>query len=88
MVSCPLTWDELPDVELEDFTIDTVPSRFAAGVDPDRDIDERAYSLDALLDLAARDEREGLGDAPWPPNFPKMPGEDRRVQPSKRRRDD
>jgi DNA ligase D-like protein (predicted polymerase) len=86
MVSCPVTWDELPDVELEDFTIDTVPPRFTSGIDPDRDIDERAYTLDALLDLAARDEREGLGDAPWPPNFPKMPGEDRRVQPSKRRR--
>jgi DNA ligase D-like protein (predicted polymerase) len=85
MVSCPVTWAELPDVELEDFTIDTVPARVAAGVDPDASIDERSFSIEPLLDLAARDEREGLGEAPWPPNFPKMPGEGRRVQPSRRR---
>ena len=87
MVSCPVTWNELGDVELEDFTIDTVPPRYASGHDPDASIDDRAYAIDPLLELAARDEREGLGDAPWPPNFPKMPGEGRRVQPSRRRAD-
>jgi DNA ligase D-like protein (predicted polymerase) len=87
MVSCPLTWSEMVDAELQDFTLDSVPERFAAGIDPDATIDDRSYSLDTLLELAARDEREGLGEAPWPPNFPKMPGEDRRVQPSRRRRD-
>jgi DNA ligase D-like protein (predicted polymerase) len=86
MVSCPVTWEELPDVELEDFTLDTVPTRFRAGIDPDLAIDERAFALDPLLELAARDEREGLGDAPWPPNFPKMPGEPARVQPSRARK--
>jgi DNA ligase D-like protein (predicted polymerase) len=87
MVSCPLTWAEVSDAELEDFTIDTVAARFATGTDPDATIDDRAFSLEPLLDLAARDEYEGLGDAPWPPSFPKMPGESRRVQPSKRRKD-
>jgi DNA ligase D-like protein (predicted polymerase) len=87
MVSCPVTWAEVPDVELEDFTIDTVPQRFGAGIDPDRSIEDRAFSLEPLLELAARDEREGLGDAPWPPSFPKMPGEGRRVQPSRRKKD-
>jgi len=86
MVSCPVTWEELPDVELQDFTIDTVPTRVHAGIDPDAPIDERAFSLEPLLELAARDEREGLGDAPWPPSFPKAPGEARRVQPSRKKK--
>ena len=84
-VSCPVTWDEVPDVEMGDLTIATVPERFAKGIDPDDGIDDKAFDLGRLLDLAARDEEEGLGDEPWPPNFPKMPGEPKRVQPSRAR---
>jgi DNA ligase D len=86
-VSCPLRWDEVADVEPADLTLATVPARFAAIGDPGAGIDDLAHSLDPLLDLAARDEREGLGDAPWPPHFPKQRGEPRRVQPSKARPD-
>jgi DNA ligase D-like protein (predicted polymerase) len=82
-VCCPVTWDEVPDVEPADLRLDTVPARLEQVGDPSQAIDERSYSLDALLDLAARDEAEGLGDAPWPPHFPKQKGEPRRVQPSK-----
>jgi DNA ligase D-like protein (predicted polymerase) len=87
-VSCPLTWDEVPEVEPLDLTLATVPARFAAIGDPGAGIDDVEYSLDSLLDLSQRDEREGLGDAPWPPNFPKMKGEPKRVQPSRARHDD
>ncbi len=86
MVSCPVTWDELPDVALEDFTLATVPARYRTVGDLEATIDDHACSLRPLLDLAARDEAEGLGDAPWPPNFPKQAGEGPRVQPSRRRR--
>ena len=91
-VSAPLRWDEVPDAELGDFTIATMPMRWRevgdleAG-DPGAGrpgLDETPGSLDSLLELAARDERDGLGDAPWPPNFPKAPGEGRRVAPSRR----
>ncbi|MDQ4149113.1 MAG: DNA polymerase domain-containing protein [Actinomycetota bacterium] len=85
-VSCPLDWEEVSDVEPSDLTIRTVPDRFAAGKDPDASIDESAGSLDSLLDLAAEDEEKGLGDAPWPPHFPKQRGEPKRVQPSKAKR--
>ena len=85
-VSTPLAWDEVGSVEAEAFTIDTVPARFAAIGDPGAGIDEAAGSLDALLALSARDEAEGLGDAPWPPNYAKQAGEPPRVQPSKARR--
>jgi bifunctional non-homologous end joining protein LigD len=84
-VSTPLHWDEVADVDPAAFTMDTVPQRYAAMGDPASKIDDVAYSLDSLLELSARDEHEGLGDAPWPPHFPKMEGEPRRVQPSKRR---
>ena len=84
-VSCPLTWDEVDDFDPRDLTIRTVPARFAKLGDPHADIDRAAGTLDAALDLAARDEREGLGDAPWPPHFPKASGEPRRAQPSRRR---
>ncbi len=87
-VSCPLAWDEVPDVEPDDLRIDTVPARLAGVGDPSADIDAHAGSLDALLALAARDEAEGLGDAPWPVHFRKQPGEPKRVQPSRARRDD
>ena len=85
-VSTPLTWDEVPTVEAEAFTIDTVPARYAAIGDPGAGIDEAVGSLEALLELSARDEAEGLGDAPWPPNYAKQAGEPPRVQPSRARR--
>ncbi len=86
-VSCALSWEELPDVEAADLTIRTVPDRLRAGVDPYARIDDEAFSLDALLELARRDEEQGLGDAPWPPHFAKQPGEPKRVQPSRARKD-
>ncbi len=82
-VSCPFRWDELDDVELADFTIATVPDRYREVGDLEATIDDEAYSLEGLLELSERDEAQGLGDAPWPPNFPKAKGEPRRVQPSK-----
>ncbi|MGQ0679146.1 MAG: DNA polymerase domain-containing protein [Actinomycetota bacterium] len=84
-VSTPLEWDEVLSVEPGDWTILTVPDRFAERGDPHGPIDETAGSLESLLELSLDDERQGLGDAPWPPNFPKMPGEPKRVQPSKAR---
>jgi bifunctional non-homologous end joining protein LigD len=83
LVSCPLDWEEVPDAEPGDLRLDTVPARLRERGDPSETIDERAGSLDLLLELAARDEREGLGDAPWPPHFRKQKGEPRRVQPSR-----
>lgn len=85
-VSAPLTWDEVPNVEPEDLTIATVPERYAKLGDIGAGIDDKAFSLESLLDLSKRDEEEGLGDAPWPPNFAKMPGEPKRVQPSRARK--
>jgi bifunctional non-homologous end joining protein LigD len=84
-VSCPLEWDEVADVEPAELRLDTVPARLREHGDPAADMDEHAGSLQALLELAARDEREGLGDAPWPPHFRKQEGEPRRVQPSRAR---
>ncbi|WP_432763063.1 DNA polymerase domain-containing protein [Actinomadura xylanilytica] len=83
-VSAPVTWDELADVAPEDFTIVTMPARFAEVGDLHAAIDDAAFSLEPLLEMADRDEKDhGLGDAPYPPNYPKMPGEPKRVQPSK-----
>ncbi|HXC23663.1 MAG TPA: non-homologous end-joining DNA ligase [Solirubrobacteraceae bacterium] len=82
-VSCPLEWDEVADVEPAELRIDTVPARLRERGDPSAAIDDRPGSLAALLELAARDEREGLGDAPWPPHFRKQAGEPSRVQPSR-----
>ena len=82
-VSTPLTWDEVPDCEPEDFTTATVPARFAKIGDPHATMDQFPGSLEALLELAARDEKAGLGDAPWPPHFRKMEGEAPRVAPSR-----
>ena len=87
-VSCPVTWDELQTVNPSDLTIATVPARFATLGDVGAGIDAVAYSLQPLLDLAARDEAQGLGDAPWPPHFPKQQGEPKRVQPSKARKEE
>jgi DNA ligase D-like protein (predicted polymerase) len=84
-VSAPLAWDEVPDCRLEDFTIDTVPGRFAQQGDPWSGIDAAVGTLEPLLELAASDEAAGLPDAPWPPHFTKQAGEQPRVQPSKRR---
>jgi DNA ligase D len=86
-VSTPITWDELPDAEPQDFTIATVPARFAELGDVHAGIDDVAWSIEPLLEWAERDEADrGLGDAPYPPNFPKMEGEPMRVQPSRARR--
>ena len=82
-VSCPLDWEEVADVEPADLRIDTVPARLRERGDPSATIDDSSGSLASLLELAARDEREGLGDAPWPPHFRKQTGEPRRVQPSR-----
>ena len=84
-VSTPLCWDEVMTCDPADFTVLTVPDRFAKIGDPHAAMDDHAGTLDALLDLAARDEAEGIGDAPWPPHFRKMEGEPSRVQPSKSR---
>jgi DNA ligase D-like protein (predicted polymerase) len=86
-VSCPVTWDEVPDVDPRDLTLATVPLRYAERGDPGAAIDDVAFSLEGLLALAAEDEATGLGDAPWPPTFPKQAGEPRRVQPSRARRE-
>ncbi len=85
-VSTPLGWDEVPTVELADFTIANVPTRFETIGDPAEGIDDRAFSLEPLLELVRRQEEQGQGDAPFPPHFPKAPGEPARVQPSKARR--
>jgi bifunctional non-homologous end joining protein LigD len=84
-VSCALGWDEVADVEPADLRLDTVPARLRERGDPAADIDAHAGSLEPLLELARRDEEEGLGDAPWPPHFPKQRGEPKRVQPSRDR---
>jgi hypothetical protein len=84
-VSAPLLWAEIADCDPADFTLATMPARFAAVGDRHAGIDEAVGDLSALLDLSARHEREGLGDAPWPPQHRKQPGEPPRVQPSKRR---
>jgi DNA ligase D-like protein (predicted polymerase) len=85
-VSMPLRWEEVPTAEMEAFTLATVPALFAERGDPHEGIDEAAGSLDALLELSARHEAEGLGDAPWPPQYRKAEGEPPRVQPSRQRR--
>ncbi len=84
-VSAPLTWDEVPDCDAADFTVSTMPGRFAAIGDPHHGIDGAAGSLEGLLELAARDEAAGLADAPWPPHFRKAEGEAPRVAPSRAR---
>jgi DNA ligase D len=85
-VSMPVRWSELADVAPEDFTPRTVPDLLAKNGDALADIDAEAFTLDRLLEMADRDEHDhGLGDLPYPPEFPKMPGEPKRVQPSKAR---
>jgi DNA ligase D len=82
-VSTPLTWDELADADPDDYTIATVPDLLARRADPWAEMDTKAQSIAALLELAAADAERGLGDMPYPPNYPKMPGEPKRVQPSR-----
>jgi DNA primase len=84
-VSAPLTWDELADVAPEDFTVATMPARFAEVGDRHAAIDDAAHSLQPLLDMYESDAAEGRGDMPYPPDYPKMPGEPKRVQPSRDR---
>jgi DNA ligase D-like protein (predicted polymerase) len=84
-VSAPVSWDELPGVELADFTVATMPERFAKLGDVMAGIDDQAFSLEPLIELSEQQEKEGLGDAPWPPQFPKAKGEPKRVQPSRAR---
>jgi hypothetical protein len=82
-VSAPLHWNEVSDCDPADFTVFTMPKRFAEIGDPHASIDAAAGSLESMLDLAARDEAAGLGDAPWPPHFRKAEGEAPRVSPSR-----
>jgi bifunctional non-homologous end joining protein LigD len=82
-VSAPLEWHEVSDCDPADFTVPTMPLRFATIGDPHANMDTVLGSLERLLELAARDEAEGLGDAPWPPHFRKAEGEASRVAPSR-----
>ena len=84
-VSAPLAWDEVADCDPADFTLASMPARFATIGDPHARMNDHAGSLDALLELAAKQAGDGLGDAPWPPHYRKQPGEAPRVAPSKRR---
>jgi len=85
-VSAPITWDEVTTCDPGDFTVISMPERFASVGDPHSAMDQHPGSLDGLLELAARDEAQGIGDAPWPPHFAKQAGEGKRVQPSKAKR--
>jgi DNA ligase D-like protein (predicted polymerase) len=85
-VSAPVTWDELFECAPEDFTLRTMPARFATIGDRHAGIDDHPCSLDSLLELSARQEADGQGDAPWPPHYAKQAGEPARVQPSRRKR--
>jgi DNA primase len=82
--SAPVTWDELTEVEPDDFDLRTLPKRFAAIGDPHAAIDDVAHDITPLLEWSERDEKAGQGDLPYPPDHPKMPGEPPRVQPSRK----
>ena len=84
-VSAPLSWDEVADVDPRDFTMKTMPARFAGIGDRHAGIDRHKGSIAALLDLARKHERDGLGDAPWPPHYEKQPDEPTRAAPSRRK---
>ena len=85
-VSAPVTWDELAACRPEEFTLRTMPARFAAVGDRHAAIDEHPCSLEKVLELSARQEAEGQGDAPWPPHYEKQPGEPPRVAPSRKKK--
>jgi DNA ligase D-like protein (predicted polymerase) len=85
-VSAPLTWGEVPSAEISDFDIWTMRERFADLGDVHAGIDDAVASLEPLLEMVERDERDrGEAEAPYPPQFPKMEGEPKRVQPSRDR---
>ncbi|MGZ8392421.1 MAG: non-homologous end-joining DNA ligase LigD, partial [Gemmatimonadales bacterium] len=84
-VSAPLSWDEVDSCEPGDFTLATMPARFAEIGDRHQDIDRQPGSIEALLELSLQHERGGMGDAPWPPHYKKQRGESARVQPSRAR---
>jgi DNA ligase D len=84
-VSAPVTWDELGEVQPEDFNVETMPGRFAEVGDRHAAINDVAHSLQPLLDMYERDASGGEADMPYPPDYPKMPGEPKRVQPSRDR---
>jgi hypothetical protein len=86
-VSTPFRWDELPIIHPDELTLVSVPQRVARDGDPWEGSTERLQSLEPLLELSARDLESGLMDAPWPPVYPKMEGEPRRVAPSRARKD-
>ena len=85
-VSAPLTWDEIDTCDPADFTLKTMPGWFKTNGDRHAEIDRHPGSLESLLELSAKQEKDGLGDAPWPPQYKKMPGEPTRVQPSRARK--
>jgi DNA ligase D-like protein (predicted polymerase) len=85
-VSTPVEWDEVPDLDPADFTVATVPARFAKIGDPAEGIDAQAFSLESLLELSRKQEAEGQTDAPWPPHYEKQPDEPPRVEPSRRKK--
>jgi len=87
-VSTPITWDELDDVAIEDFPLGSFGERWDSVGDLTAGIDDSPGRIDTLMEWVIRDEDNGIGDAPWPPHYPKMPGEPPRVQPSKQRRAD
>lgn len=87
-VSTPFRWDELADVSIEEFPLGSFADRWDAVGDLTQGIDESAGRIDTLMEWVHRDEENGIGDAPWPPHYPKMPGEPPRVQPSRQRRPD
>lgn len=86
LVSAPLAWDEVPDAEMGDFSLRTMPARVRERGDLSAGLHAREFSLAPLLEMADRDEAGGLGDAPWPPHFAKQRGEATRVAPSRARR--
>ncbi|MFB2583125.1 non-homologous end-joining DNA ligase [Herbiconiux sp. P15] len=86
-VSCPVSWEELPEVDPRTFTVRSVPERLATTGDPWANMHEKPGRIDTLLGWWERDLGDGLGELPFPPDFPKMPGEPPRVQPSRAKKD-
>ncbi len=82
-VSAPFLWEELDAIALEDFTVKTMPARYAARGDLGKGIDDQVFSLEGLLEVSACHEKDGEGDAPWPPHYAKQDGEPKRVAPSR-----